>query len=152
MSVDPITLIVGALASGAASGLRKTMTAAITDAYAGLKRLITDKYGVNTDALEKKPESAAQQGALEESLGDAGAAADAELLQAAKSLLAAIQATDPDAAKTIGVDLAGINVADINIEDVKASGGSTGVKARDVNATSMNIKGVEARDEDPDRP
>lgn len=38
--MDPISLIVGALASGAASGLTDSATAAVKDAYAGLRDLV----------------------------------------------------------------------------------------------------------------
>jgi hypothetical protein len=40
--MDPITIIVTALALGAAAGLKPTAEQAVQDAYAGVKRLIQD--------------------------------------------------------------------------------------------------------------
>ena len=42
--MDPITLIVAALAAGAAAGLGDTASQAIKDAYAGLKGLIKRRF------------------------------------------------------------------------------------------------------------
>ncbi len=150
--MDPVSLIVGALASGAASGLKKTVGTAIADGYKYLKGLISDRYGLSTDALDKKPESPVQRAALRESLADAGAGGDSELLRAAQALLVAIEADDPAAAETVGVELSRINAGEIDIEAIKASGGATGVKASDITADSMKIKDVDARGQGADRP
>jgi hypothetical protein len=145
-------MIVGALASGAASGLTKVVGTAISDAYKGLKRLIVDKYGLSTDSIERKPSSSAQQATLHEQLADAGAGDDSDVVKAAKLLLDAIEADDPGAAKTAGIDVARIWASDIDIEGVKASDGATGVKARDVTATQIKIKDIEATGHGADRP
>ena len=42
--MDPISIIITALALGAAAGLKPTAEIAIKDAYAGLKKIIQDKY------------------------------------------------------------------------------------------------------------
>ena len=43
--MDPITIIVTALALGAAAGLKPTAEQAVKVAYAGLKKLIQDHNG-----------------------------------------------------------------------------------------------------------
>ena len=43
--MDPITLIVAALAAGAAVGLKDTTSSAVRDAYAGLKAMVTKRWG-----------------------------------------------------------------------------------------------------------
>ncbi|HUZ39247.1 MAG TPA: hypothetical protein VMV17_23235 [Streptosporangiaceae bacterium] len=42
--MDPVTLIVTALAAGSASGLAETASAAVKDAYASLKALVTKRF------------------------------------------------------------------------------------------------------------
>jgi len=98
------------------------------------------------------PSSSAQQAALHEQLADAGAGDDSDVVKAAKLLLDAIEADDPGAAKTAGIDVARIWASDIDIEGVKASDGATGVKARDVTATKIKIKDIEATGHGADRP
>jgi hypothetical protein len=48
--MDPITLIVTALAAGAALGVKDTASAAVGDAYAGLKALVKRRLGGGPDA------------------------------------------------------------------------------------------------------
>jgi hypothetical protein len=152
--MDPVSIVVAALAAGAAAGLKDTVARAVTDAYASLKRLIVQRYsGVSTAGLENKPASKAQQGALEESLIDAAAGTDADLLAAAKALLVAVQAHDPGAAATVGVDLSRIDAGSIDIGNVRAGRGATGVRASDVKvAGSFKISGIDADTRKPDRP
>jgi hypothetical protein len=153
MVVDPVQMLVDALASGAAAAAKDTVVKAVSDAYNALKSLLTGKYpGVSTAGVDNKPGSATQKSALHEILTDAGAGADADLLSAAKALLEAIDAHDPGVAQAVGVDLSRIHAGDIDIEGIKASGHSTGVKASDVTAQSMSIRDVEATGQDPNRP
>jgi len=83
MDMEPITVISTALTSGVAT----TGGQAIKDAYAGLKRLIVDRYQVSLSGLENNPESETQKAAVRESLKDVGAYKDPELRQAAQDLL-----------------------------------------------------------------
>ena len=93
-----ITTIAAAVALGAAAGLKDTASKAVTDAYAGLKKLIQDRYKKNddvTDAVDylvKKPEAEGRQQELTKALDSAGADKDAELVKAAEELLAAVKA------------------------------------------------------------
>ena len=60
--MDPITLILAALAAGATSGLRDTAASAVKDAYSGLKSLIRRRFGdadpavdADLEAIDKNP-------------------------------------------------------------------------------------------------
>ncbi len=92
--MDPSTLVVTAVVAGAAGGLTSVAKDVVKDAYAGLRRLIIDRYGDKgdvADALDKveaNPESKGRQTVLEEELTTSGAAQDEELIKAAKALLA----------------------------------------------------------------
>jgi len=109
--VDPIAIIVTALALGAAVSLKPNAEQAVKDGYAALKELIREKYsGVNVDLLESDPSSAIRKAVLEEELAEAGADEDEEMLRQARDLIDAIQTYAPQAAASIGVDL----------EDIKA--------------------------------
>ena len=65
--MDPINLVVTAVALGASAGLKDTAAAAVKDAYAGLKAPLSGR-AVDMSGVERKPDSAAQQGALRETL------------------------------------------------------------------------------------
>lgn len=95
--MDPITIIVTAVATGAALGLTDTVPQAVKDAYAGLRALVIRKYGDQGDVqdavakVEADPGSDARKALLKEELEKTKAAEDAELLKAAQDLLAAAQ-------------------------------------------------------------
>jgi len=152
--MDPVSVVVAALAAGAAAGLKDTVAAAIKDAYSGLKHLLSKRYAdVSTSGLEKKPDSKPQQSALAESLTDAGADKDADLLAAAKALQDAIKAHDPGAYATVGIDLSRVEAGSLDIHDVHAAEGATGVRASDVKvAGAMNISRIDAGTQKPEHP
>jgi hypothetical protein len=92
--MDPVTLIVGALAAGAVAATKDVTAQAIKDAYSGLKSLIIQKYGKASGAvqqLEEKPASEAHQAVAKEELQEAGAAQDQALAAQAKALLDLLQ-------------------------------------------------------------
>ncbi|MDH3317054.1 MAG: hypothetical protein OEN48_14385 [Betaproteobacteria bacterium] len=90
--MDPISTILAALAAGAVAAAKETAGTAIKDAYEGLKSLIKKKFGdknlvkaaVDAHASEPQPSEAILRPALKEAAVDQ----DAELLAAAKALLA----------------------------------------------------------------
>ncbi|MCI5126775.1 MAG: hypothetical protein D3925_20415 [Candidatus Electrothrix sp. AR5] len=92
-----ITTIAAAVALGAAAALKDTASKAVVDAYAGLKTLIQDRYKKNkdvTDAVDylvKKPKAEGRRQELSKALQYAGANKDAELVQAAEAVLAAVK-------------------------------------------------------------
>lgn len=129
--MEPLTTVVAtAIAVGAAAGLTDTAKQAISDAYNGLKRLITGKYrDVDLGPVEKKPDSTAKRDSLAEDLEEAGAGQDHELLAAAQTLIAAVRAHANDAAAAIGVDLERVEAAALRIGSVESAG--TGVRVKD---------------------
>ena len=96
--MDPVTLIVAALVIGAAAGLQDTATAAVKDAYSGLKSLIRSRFGHHDQAIEEQLAAVDQKpgtdpAPLAEKLRSVRAGDDAELVQAAQALL---EKADPD--------------------------------------------------------
>ena len=76
--MDPISIIVGALVTGATAAGKEVAVQAVKDAYEGLKGMIVEKFGSKAevkDALqkvEKVPESEARKAFLKEELERAG--------------------------------------------------------------------------------
>jgi hypothetical protein len=130
--MDPISIIVMALVTGAAAALKPTTEQAIKDAYAGMKGLIQRKFGrVNVAVLETDPASKVRQAVVQEDLEKAGAGQDEELLTNAKALLDAIQTHAPDVPKAVGLDLEDIKGASLTAERILAEGPhATGVKVK----------------------
>jgi hypothetical protein len=124
--MDPVTVIVSALAFGASAGLKDTASAAVKDAYATLKSLITRRYKVDVNPVETRPDSEAKRASLEEDLAAAGADTDAELLEAARQLLAQVKAAG--SVPALGVDLKQAEAAALRIRRVFSDG--AGVRVR----------------------
>jgi hypothetical protein len=123
--VDPVTLVVTAVALGASAGLTDTATIAVKDAYGALKRLLA-RRSVEVSGVERRPESTAQQTALQEDIADAAEPVDDELLAAARAVTDAVAEHDTAAARAIGVDLNDVQAAFIKIGSVASTG--TGVR------------------------
>jgi hypothetical protein len=92
--MDPVSLIVAALAAGASAAVRDTAGEAVKDAYAGLKSLLKRKLGDKPlaqeviDKHEETPE--VWEKPLQDELGKAGVAEDEEVVRAAQELLARV--------------------------------------------------------------
>jgi len=144
--MDPVslTVITSAIAAGAAASVKDTASAVVKDAYAGLKALIRRKYEtVDLAAVEKKPDSEAKRGSLEEDLAEAGAAGDEELARLAQALVDAVERNAPEAAAAVGVDLEKVKAAFLRVGSVDAEG--TGVKVRESEFTGgIDIGSVRA--------
>ena len=145
--MDPLTLIVTAIVAGVAAAAKPTAEQAVKDAYAGLKALIQRKFGSQGDVapaldqVEHKPESAGRQEMLKEELDEAGAGQDADVVEAAKKLLALLQpqgadqsqvatATDGSAAAT-GRGAAAVGDGNIQITGDVEGGVSLGLPPRE---------------------
>jgi hypothetical protein len=151
--MDPVTLIVSALAAGAAAAVKSTAEAGVKDAYEGLKRLIFGHYrDVDVAPVEKRPESDAKRQSLAEDLEAAGAAEDPELLETAQRLIEAVRAHDAAVGPAVGIDLEEVSAAFLKVSDVSATG--TGVRVRRGEFTGgIDISGVDAGGRArPDRP
>lgn len=89
--MEPVTLIVTALAAGAALGLKDTVSVAVKDAYRSLKTLVTKRLQDRRDGelvvarYEDTPQAWEQP--LIAELTAAGAADDAGLIAAAQALM-----------------------------------------------------------------
>jgi hypothetical protein len=142
--MEPISLIVTAIAMGAVSGVKDAASHAVGDAYAGLKELLRRRYGsIDVTPVEAKPQSTAKRESLAEDLASAGAGEDAELLERARAMVDAIHAHDPGAAASIGVDLQQLRAASLRVRDVTADG--VGVRVRDADIQGdVEIAGIHA--------
>jgi hypothetical protein len=150
--VDPVTIIVAAVALGASAGLKDTAATAVKDAYAGLKRLIVDRYErVDLAPVESKPDSENKRGSLAEDLAEAGAGTDGELLEAARAVIAAVRAHEASAGAALGIDIQRVEAAALRIHRVDAEG--TAVRMRDTKVVGeIDIGDVRAGRERPGRP
>ena len=125
--MEPTTIIVSALAAGAAAALKPTAAQVVKDAYAFLKAVLSRKFAsIELKALESKPDSAVKQASLKEDLEGTTAARDGEVLDAVNKLVDALSVHDPAAAELVGVDLVGVRAASLSIGNVSSTG--TGVR------------------------
>jgi hypothetical protein len=89
--MDPITLIVAALAAGAATGMGDTASQAIKDAYAGLKALIKRRFAGNAKAEETLADHEADPEKygkpMEKQVKESGVAEDPSVIEAAQRLM-----------------------------------------------------------------
>lgn len=121
--MDPITLIVTALAAGAALGAQDTVSAMVKDAYAGLKVLVKKRLGGRPGAElmlarhEQAPET--WQAPLMEELAETGADGDRDLIAAAQALLDLVGGAEGRTGKyTVDVRGAqGVQIGDHNRQD-----------------------------------
>lgn len=120
--MDPITLIVTALAAGAAQGITDSASAMMKDAYAALKARVKKKLGGKPGAElvlakhEQAPET--WQAPLVAELAEAGADRDHELIAAAKALLDLIGEAGGAGKYTVDVRGAqGVQIGDHNRQD-----------------------------------
>jgi hypothetical protein len=150
--MDPVSIIVTALATGAAAGLKPTAEKAVRDSYAAIKALISRKYsGVNVDLLEDDPASEARRAVLVEDLRRREAAGDEELLGQARAVLEAVEQYAPEAALAVGVKLEDIKAASLRISGVEASGSGVEVTGGEF-AGDIDISNVSAGVRGRDRP
>ena len=123
IGMDPITLIVAALAAGAGLGVQDTASAMVKDAYAGLKALVKKRLGGGSDAElvlakhERAPET--WQAPLMAELAETGADSDRDLIAAAEVLLDLVsEARGKEGKYTVDVRGAqGVQIGDDNRQD-----------------------------------
>ncbi|HEX8680773.1 MAG TPA: hypothetical protein VF707_00565 [Ardenticatenaceae bacterium] len=145
--MDPITILITALAAGAAAALQERGSQAVKDAYSGLKGLLQQRYStVNVEQLEQGPEVPERQEFVKFELANTEAPHDEEVLREAQRVFEAVKNYALDTAEIVGVSLEEIDAASIRLQDIIAQGsGSTGVSMRQVRATGdIDIQGVRA--------
>jgi hypothetical protein len=90
--VDPVSLVLNALTSGAAQGIADSVSDAVKSAYGTLKQLVAAKFRGNKSAVLVLEEHAADpetwQAPLSKALTTSGAATDGAIIQAAQLLMA----------------------------------------------------------------
>jgi hypothetical protein len=129
--MDPVSIVVAALAAGASTGLTDSVAAAIKDAYTGLKRLLNQRFPqIDVSAVERMPASEPKRRSLEEDLAAMGgvSSTDEDLLAAAERLIQAVKANAPEAAAVVGADFEDLQADVMRMRSVKSSG--TGVRIR----------------------
>jgi hypothetical protein len=120
--MDPVTLIVTALAAGAASALQDGASAAVKDAYARLKRLVTKRFADRPkgELVLAEHQAAPQtwQAPLAAELSAAGAEGDADLVAAAQALMGLMDEAGSRAGKYLVTvrDSQGVQVGDRNTQ------------------------------------
>ena len=121
--MDPITLIVTALATGAATGVTESASAAVKDAYARLRALVRKRLADRPDAElvlarhETSPET--WQAPLVAMLAEVGAEHDTDLVGAAQAFMGLADNSGARAGK-YAVDTRGaygVQVGDHNRQD-----------------------------------
>jgi hypothetical protein len=120
--MDPLTLIVTALAAGAVSGITESASSAVKDACVSLKALVRKRLAGRPDAelVLARHEQAPQtwQAPLAAMLGEAGADRDTDLVAAAQAVLRLVDAAGAGAGKyAVDVrDAQGVQVGDLGRE------------------------------------
>ena len=90
VGVDPVTLVVAALAAGASAGVTDAAAQGVKDAYAALKSLVLRKATGRPDAFAVEEHAAdpkTYEAPVAKLVRESGAAEDAEVLAAARRLL-----------------------------------------------------------------
>jgi len=128
VAVDPVSLIVAALAAGAVAGAQNTATDAVKDAYTGLKELVRRRLSGRTSgetALTRHEDEPQQSGgALEAELVAAGARDDAAMVDAAQRVMALLDPAGEQTGKYV-VDLRGAQGAQVGNHNVQTNTFST---------------------------
>ena len=106
--MDPVTLVQVALAAGAGAGIKDTTSLAIKDAYEGLKARVKGRFAGRSDAELVLANHGAAPDEWQQPLSDhlAAVGVDAEMVEAAQSLMAVIDAAGTQAGK-YAVDVQG---------------------------------------------
>jgi hypothetical protein len=120
--MDPVTLIVMALAAGASLGVKDVASSAVQDAYGALKGLVGRRLAGRTagELVLTKYEEAPQtwQAPLRAELAESGAGQDEALVHAAQELMSLVDAAGTRSGKYV-VDLRGaqgVQVGDGNVQ------------------------------------
>jgi hypothetical protein len=118
--MDPITLIVTALAAGAASAMQDDAKSAVKTAFERLRHLVKKRFASpdNGEFMLEKHASAPDiwQAPLRQELVSSGAASDSELIEAAQRLLELVDPQGTGARKYVVTieNSAGVQVGDHN--------------------------------------
>ncbi len=109
--MDPITLILTALAAGATAAAKDTAGTAVKDAYEALKTLIKNQFAGDPFAqgmIDAKPEEIKQvEGFLKDKITKAGVDKNDDVLKKAEEIREIMKKEDPEGASTGKYDFRG---------------------------------------------
>jgi hypothetical protein len=148
--MEPVSVIVNALAAGAKAALPGAAKQVVADSYEALKALLKRRFSsVDVTPVERDPESQNKRGSAAKDLQAVGADKDRDVLDAAIQLLELIAKHAPHAGRAVGVDLAKVRALRIELSDIAVAGpGATGVRLREVDAVGdIRISSVLVRAE-----
>lgn len=120
--MDPVSLIVTGLASGAASGIAESTTEAVKVAYSRLRRLVSDRLAGRRNGeialAEHETDPETWRAPLVKALRESGAESDSAMIEAAEQLMELLDEAGMRAGKyNIEVsDSQGVQVGDSNIQ------------------------------------
>ena len=105
--MEPVSVITGAIVTGAAAAAKGVGKQVVKDAYEGLKALVTRRFSEKEKPegemalvkIEEKPEG--WEATLKETLVETGADKDEEIIRAAEKLVTALKST-PEGQEVIG--------------------------------------------------
>jgi hypothetical protein len=106
--MDPVSIVIGALAAGAAAGAQDTASASVKDGYLALKEMLKNRLKGRRAAEaalerhERAPE--AWRSALEYELSEAGVCSEQDVLNSAVQLLNQLRAADSGGGDIYSVD------------------------------------------------
>lgn len=120
--MEPVSIIVTALALGAANGLKDVAEQSVKDIYTTIKQMIAARYTtVDLEMIERNPGSQSRQFVVEEELEAAGAGEDAQLLAEAEKLIeAATMRLARETMVSVGVELSEVEGGNLEIRRVNA--------------------------------
>ena len=151
--IDPVSLIVTALALGAAAGLKPTAEEAVKDAYQGLKTLIVNRYQSmrpGVELVEQDPKSDAFKNAAQEMLEQTKAIQDEEVIQQVKRVLQAVEQHEPELPSAYGIDLEEVKAgASISIKDIVAEGLALRMRKVEAKEGDIAVENIRSGQTDP---
>lgn len=136
------TILINAIVAGAAKGLTPVAEKAIGDAYAGLKKFVSDRYkdwkGVEGSVvqLESDPEDPDNKANVAKQLAKAGGTEDRELAVKAQAV---VDAAEQHAKAAIGIDWQAVKEAQIEIAKLNVGAGAKGLQFHEVNKATVRI-------------
>lgn len=145
--MDPVSIIVTALALGASNGLKAVVEESVKDLYSLIKGIIGAKYASVNDALalvEKNPDSQTRQTVLEEDLAKVGAADDADLVEKATQLIARANALmSKEAIAQVGVEIRDVEGGNLEIRRIHSQERGVVIASSkfhgDISVTDVNV-------------
>ena len=145
--MEPVTAtIITALVAGATAAAKDVATAAVKDAYAALKRMISERYaktGPFVDAVAANPTSQPERQVLAKQLDQAGVAKDDDLKAQAQQLIDAIEKLRHEPKASALFDFDGLLKArNFELEDIHTIDAVLRVKGDAVFAEDFKATGI----------